>query len=445
MKNNIDSPIIVLGAGMSGLAAARHLQNAGQRVVILEARSRAGGRVFTDRTQGFEIDAGGQFIANFYTNTLGLIRELNLEPDLVRIPGISAVLRDGRLHKIWPNLRAAFTGLISTWSKLLLLRPVFDALMHWKLLDIHAFYKAHPLDTASVTQYANRSLNTEVLEYVLQPPLSGILYWEPEYTSQAMLFPLLKVAAGIRLMTLRHGLGQLPEAMGEDLDIQLGASVTQVRPDSSGGYIVQVEQRDQSYEIIARGVVCSIPARLVPGTFPHLTDHQRRFFQAIEYSENAICAIGLNHRLPSDVYGLLFPRLEAKHLAIAAIQSGKNADQLPAGQDLVVLYPNGPSGRSLIHQNDDRIAKILVQELKLAGEDYQIGDDEVIRRVYRWHQALPFFDVGHFQRLQDFASGNIETGRQVFAGDYLDGPFVEGAITSGLMAADRLLTRLNEA
>jgi oxygen-dependent protoporphyrinogen oxidase len=118
---------------------------------------------------------------------------------------------------------------------------------------------------------------------------------------------------------------------------------------------------------------------------------------------------------------------------------------LPAGQDLVVLYPNGPSGRSLIHQNDDRIAKILVQELKLAGEDYQIGDDEVIRRVYRWHQALPFFDVGHFQRLQDFASGNIETGRQVFAGDYLDGPFVEGAITSGLMAADRLLTRLNEA
>jgi oxygen-dependent protoporphyrinogen oxidase len=443
MKNNTESPIIVLGAGMSGLAAARYLKNAGQRVIILESLQRVGGRVFTDRTQGFEIDAGGQFIASFYTNTLSLIRELNLEPDLVRIPGVSAVLRDGKLYKIWPNLRAIFTGLISPWSKLLMLRPVFDTLMHWNILDIHAFHKAYPLDTASVAEYATRSLNAQVLEYVLQPPLSGILYWEPEYTSQAMLFPLLKVAAGIRLMTLRYGLGQLPEAMAGDLDIQLGAAATQVLPDSSGGYIIHVEQNNQTYEIAARGIVCTIPANLVANIFPRLTDHQRKFFQAIEYSENAICAIGINHRFPSDVYGLLYPRLEAKHLAIAAIQSGKNPDQLPPGQDLVVMYPNGPSGRRLIHQSDDRIAIILKEELQLAGDVYQIGDDEIFQRVYRWQQALPFFDVGHFRRLHDFASGNIETGRQVFAGDYLDGPFVEGAITSGFMAADRLLTRLS--
>jgi oxygen-dependent protoporphyrinogen oxidase len=50
------------------------------------------------------------------------------------------------------------------------------------------------------------------------------------------------------------------------------------------------------------------------------------------------------------------------------------------------------------------------------------------------------FDVGHFQRLKDFADGIIESKDMplVFAGDYIGGPFMEGAFTSGMQAADRL-------
>jgi oxygen-dependent protoporphyrinogen oxidase len=443
MKDKTESPIVVIGAGLSGLAAARHLTQAGLRVIVLESDKRVGGRIYTDRTDGFEIDAGGQFIASFYTHTLRLIRELNLEPDLVRIASVSAVLRERKLYRIWPNLRVIFTGLISVWSKLLLLRPAFDALRHWSLLDIYAFHKAFPLDTASVTDYASRRLNREILEYILQPPLSGILYWEPETTSQAMLFPLLKVAAGVKLMTLRHGLGQLVEAMAEGVDIRYGAEVTQVLQDGADRYLVKYEQEDQMHEVVTRGVVCSIPASGVPGVFPQLSDHQRRFFQAIEYSENAICAVGIDRRMPDGIYGLLFPRQEAKHLAIAAVQSAKNPAQLPTGRDMVVLYPNGPAGRQLIDQSDDEIGRILKSELNLAGDAYRIGNDEIIQRVYRWRQALPFFDVGHFERLHDFAVGNIESGCQVFAGDYLGGPFIEGAINSGILAANRLVSRLS--
>jgi len=442
MKDKTESPIIVIGAGVAGLASARRLTQAGLRVIVLESDRRVGGRIYTDRTDGFEIDAGGQFIASFYTHTLRLIRELNLEPDLVHIASVSAVLREGKLHKIWPNLRLIFTGLISGRSKLLLLRPAFDALRHWRLLDIHAFHRAFLLDTASVADYASRRLNREILEYVLQPPLSGILYWEPETTSQAMLFPLLKVAAGVKLMTLRRGLGQLVEAMAEGVDIRFGAKVTQVLRDGAGRYLVKFEQEDQIHDMVARGVVCSIPASGVPAVFPQLSDHQRQFFQAIKYSQNAICAVGVDRRMPEGIYGLLFPRLEAKHLAIAAVQSAKNPAQVPPGRDMVVLYPNGPAGRQLIDQSDDQIGRILKPELKLAGDAYRIGNDEILYRVYRWRQALPIFDVGHLQRLHDFADGKIESGCQVFAGDYLGGPFIEGAITTGILAANRLASRL---
>ncbi|MGC5222687.1 flavin monoamine oxidase family protein [Micromonospora sp. DT81.3] len=53
---------IVVGAGVAGLTAARLLAKAGRRVVVLEARDRAGGRVYTERTDGLVTDLGASWI-----------------------------------------------------------------------------------------------------------------------------------------------------------------------------------------------------------------------------------------------------------------------------------------------------------------------------------------------------------------------------------------------
>ena len=53
---------IVVGAGMSGLSAATHLQRAGMEVVVLEARDRIGGRIHTDRSWGTPVDLGAGWI-----------------------------------------------------------------------------------------------------------------------------------------------------------------------------------------------------------------------------------------------------------------------------------------------------------------------------------------------------------------------------------------------
>lgn len=52
--------VVVIGAGLAGLVAARELTRAGLQVLVLEARDRVGGRTYTLNTGGIPLEMGGQ-------------------------------------------------------------------------------------------------------------------------------------------------------------------------------------------------------------------------------------------------------------------------------------------------------------------------------------------------------------------------------------------------
>src|SRR3954447_7185728 len=61
-RANADIDIVVVGAGAAGLAAAKQIRAAGHSFAVLEARSRIGGRAFTDTSLGVPFDAGAEYI-----------------------------------------------------------------------------------------------------------------------------------------------------------------------------------------------------------------------------------------------------------------------------------------------------------------------------------------------------------------------------------------------
>lgn len=435
--------VIVIGAGVAGLAAARYLAQRGVEVTVLEKGTRVGGRTQTDIIESFKIDSGSQFIANFYRHTWGLISELNLLDSLVPIPGSIAVARSGKLYEVGTLSDLLSARLLSLGSKLRLNKLLLSTFLHWQEVNIHAFYKAYKLDSVSIAHYAHQELNDELLAYLFQPALSGIFFWTPNHTSQAMLLVLVKAALNMKLFTLRDGLGQLPEAMAATLHVQCNVEVTSVTRDIAGNYTIEASMQGERKRFTADGIVCATPAPNVSTLFPNLNAKQQAFFGAIHYSSAINASLRLNHQLHSAPYGFVCSDREMKYLSAANIVSAKNPQQIPQGKDVVALFS---ASQELLESDDEFIQKILWTDLQSTGLIHSMRDeDEFINcSVYRWHQALPEFDVGHFKRLKSFADGEIESDGVVFAGDYLGGPFLEGAITSGLEAAQRLLERLNK-
>ena len=92
--------VVVVGAGLAGLSAARELMNAGTDVVVLEARNRPGGRVEqTTLADGRIVQLGGEVIGPFHEAYMGLVEELGLTivPSFPQLPGEDTwVLADGR-------------------------------------------------------------------------------------------------------------------------------------------------------------------------------------------------------------------------------------------------------------------------------------------------------------------------------------------------------------
>jgi protoporphyrinogen/coproporphyrinogen III oxidase len=437
--------VVVIGAGLAGLAAARWLARQGIQVSVFEKSERVGGRVMTVPLDGFTVDVGAQILAGFYRDTWQLFTELGLPRELIVRPQHSGILRGEHIYELDPSLRAILSPLLSLRSKAAFLRVVPPLLAHWRQLDLYHPEKAAPLDTETLAAYARRVLGAETLETLLDPLLEGILYWTPTHTSRAILFVMLKAALHLEILTLRNGLGQLPEAMAASLEVQRGVAVVRVAQDETGKYLIRVRTSDQEREIEADGVVCATPATEVPTLFPTLDARQQAFFRAVRYSSTVVAAIGLKQRFPANVFSF-FPAHTASRIAAVTIELNKrtgNPSPVSDGRDAIALYATHEAAQQLLAQDDATIIDALWSDLLRLGVAPELGERSGLAAVQRWPQALPEFDVGHFRRLKHFAAGGIESELMTFAGDYLGGPFVEGAVSSGLEAAKRLIRRLH--
>lgn len=217
-----DLNIIVVGAGMAGLAAARTLQDAGAVVTVLEGRERIGGRVYTSQVwTDAPMDLGASWIHGIRRNPITDLA------DQINAPRLETDYDDGLLYGLDGGRLAE-----SEWDKY----EMFEAKIE------QALEQAAELDQdISIEEAVNRFLEPENLSAIEQMHLNHVLNsaLEQEWSGSisrlsAQNTPNDGTGFGGPDVIFPEGYGAIPEFLADGLDIRLGETVTKISHDAAG-------------------------------------------------------------------------------------------------------------------------------------------------------------------------------------------------------------------
>src|SRR5579859_270993 len=185
--------ILIVGAGITGLAAAYRLAREahGVAVTLVESEPRLGGKILTERVGGFVLEGGPDSFLSAKPRGLGLCRELGLAD---RLHGTNEklrrtyVLRGGQLYDVPEGLSGlvpsrlgpiARTGLLSPWGKL-------------RMAGEYLAPVRPEGGDESVASFVQRRLGAEAYDRLIEPLLSGIYAGDGAQLSLAATFPQLR-------------------------------------------------------------------------------------------------------------------------------------------------------------------------------------------------------------------------------------------------------------
>lgn len=429
--------VIVVGAGIAGLTAAYRLARAGGEVTVLEAGGRVGGRMTTDRRDGFLIDRGAQFLSEGYRVIGGLLRETGLTRSLDAASGWGAIVRQGVARRV--NPRAPWTA----WSSGLLSFKDIVRVGGGSLrlarqagrLPLNDFSEWHELDDRDASEWIAGEFGPAARESLFEPLLEGFYFQAPERTSRAMAANLWTFGArGHRTLALSGGIDGLPEALARTVTVHLNAAVQAVDVAPEG---VRVTTAGGRFE--ADYVVLAVTATAAKALYSPRQESEAALL-ATEYSSCINIGLGVpdgvsTARIARDVYGLLIPRSEREKVAAIALESRKSKAYAAKGELVNVMLSHAASA-SLLGATDEQVLREVLPEVERYFPGISRGF--AFANFSRWRDALPRSPVGRSRHLRRYRADWHPGMRIVLAGDYMSIPCTEGAAESGEWAASAL-------
>ncbi|MEV6872117.1 FAD-dependent oxidoreductase [Amycolatopsis sp. NPDC051128] len=420
-----EEDVIVVGAGVAGLAAAHALRLAGRSVRVLEAADAVGGRMRTLRTGGFLVDTGAEQVPERgYPATWGLLGQLGVDRAAVpRIGRHLAVWRGGRARPGLAHPRGLLTGAgLGPRARLDLLRmlrvrPDFD----------------HPerAELGTVAEFAG-AFHPDVLDYLCQPVVSGFFGWRPERSAAAPLLALLAAAGPANTWrTYRDGMDTLARVLAASLHVTTGARVDGVVSEP-GSVRVLCGNR----QIRARRVVLAVPAPLARVLHVNAPAGDAEFLAAATFTPVVKAHFMLPTRPASRSYAIVIPAAEDQVVSTLILDHVKHPGRAPAGRGLVTVMANPATAPGLLDAADDEVSGVLSG----AGRRFLPALSTATGAlVTRFRDALPEATPHALALRAAFAARPVTAVE--YAGDWTGlVPCSEAAVRSGQHAAARLLS-----
>lgn len=459
MTERVD--LAVVGAGISGLAAAWEAHRRGARVVVADAAPVAGGKLRTGRLAGAPVDEAADAFLARVPDAADLCAELGLEAELVSpATGVAYVWLDGELRRLPPDqLLGVPTDLDAVAASGLLSRAgVERARADLTLPD------DRPAGDESVGALVRRRLGAEVLDRLVAPLVGSIYAGDCDRlsleVSAAQLAAardrdpsdpsLVRAASALRAQALdtgrpvflapAGGMGRLVAALTDRLGdaVRLGAAVGAVEPDGRGWRIAPLD-------VNADAVLVAAPAFAAAPLLKPLAPEAAEVLAAVDHASVALVALavpadGVGREL--DGSGFLVPRSAGLLLTACSWLTSK-WPHLAVDPGVAVLRA------SVGHDGDDR-GRSLPDDALVAGVLADLGATMGLRaaplevRVSRWERSFPQPRPGHLAAVaRADAALAARSPRLAATGAWARGVGVPACIRGARAAAARVLGATN--
>src|SRR5512133_970900 len=393
METNLSQKVVIVGGGISGMAAAysiqEHARETGKPVsfVLVEASHRLGGKIVTDRADGFTVEGGPDCFIRQKPWASDLCLKIGLGDELIGTNDAQRkvyVLNHGRLTPLPDGVMLIVPTRILPF--------VTSTLISWPgkiRMGMDLFippFRGEGDET--VAGFVRRRLGREALEKIAEPLLSGIHVSDPEEQSLLATFPRFrnlekkhgnliggmleerklaakrKAAAAAAppskvpdttFVSLRGGLNQMVERLEETLTdgrIVRGVKVSGLARQAHGGYVVELENGER---ILADAVVLAAPAYVSAGLIRPFAPQIARVLEAIPYVSTATVSLGYRKRdisKPFKGHGLLMPKTEKRQVSACTYTSFKFNHRAPEDHVLLRCFLGGPGHEEQVELSD---------------------------------------------------------------------------------------------
>ncbi|BBC32139.1 Protoporphyrinogen oxidase [Streptomyces graminofaciens] len=450
--------VVVIGAGIAGLAAAHRVLDRGARVTVLEASERVGGKLLPGEIAGARVDFGAESMLARRPEAIALAREVGLT-DRLQPPATAAAslwtrgalrpMPKGHVMGV-PGTASALSGVLSDEG---LARIERDAELP----------RTEVGDDVAVGEYVAARLGREVVDRLVEPLLGGVYAGDAYRISMRSAVPQLFQAAqthtslteavreiqaraaaaqqtGPVFMGIEGGVGQLPLSVAESVrgrgaEILTRTAVTELRREAPGGWRITAGDR----VLHADAVVVAAPAPVAAGLLRPEAPEAAAELATVEYASMALVTLAYRRAdltLPEGS-GFLVPPVDGRTIKASTFSSQKwgwIADENP---DLLVLRTSvGRHGETEILRRDDaHLVDVSRHDLRAATG---LSAEPLETRVTRWHEGLPQYPVGHHARVARVREHIAKLPGLAVCGAAYDGVGIPACIASAYAAVDQI-------
>ncbi len=462
--------VIVIGGGISGLAAAHRVMELEPRyeVSLLEAGARVGGVLQTDSQAGFLIERSADMFTTIDPWAQDLCQRIGLGKSLISTNeqgrGASVVV-DGMIHrvppgfslmapaKLWPMIT---TPILSVRAKLRLAREPF---IRPRLDDADE----------SIESFAVRRLGRETYDKLIQPLVAGIYVARGDTLSINATLPRfrkMEMEHGSLLRGMRHatddqpkqddqgarysvfvapklGMQSLVDTLANRLpetSVQLNSAVQRVSMSNDQWQVVLESGRS----ITADGVIICTPSWAAAGMLDESANELRKSLSEIEYASSAIAVMAFRRNQfprPVNAFGFVVPQIEQRPLLACSFSSIKFAERAPEDGILVRLFFGGAVQPETLQRSDDELLQLAQDELRSL---LQLQGEPLFAHLQRWPRSMPQYHVGHLDRVARIEQQAEQFDTLRLAGNAYRGVGIPFCIRSGETAAEAIVQKLRQ-